>query len=74
MQNLLFTPRRYDLGRVGRYKLNRKLGQEAPLTTRILTKDDIVSVIRRIIDINNGREIADDIDHLGIGASRRSVN
>ena len=65
LQNLLFTPRRYDLGRVGRYKLNRKLGQEAPLTTRILTNDDIVSVIRRIIDINNGREVPDDIDHLG---------
>ena len=65
MQNLLFTSRRYDLGRVGRYKLNLKLGLETPLTTRILTNEDIVSVIRRIIDINNGREIADDIDHLG---------
>ena len=65
LQNLLFTSRRYDLGRVGRYKLNRKLGLEEPLTTRILTNDDIVSVVRRIIDINNGRELPDDIDHLG---------
>ncbi len=65
LQNLLFSSRRYDLGRVGRYKLNRKLKLELPLTTRILTNEDIVSVIRRIVDINNGREIADDIDHLG---------
>ncbi len=65
LQNLLFSSRRYDLGRVGRYKLNRKLELEAELTTRILTNDDIVAVVRRIIDINNGREDADDIDHLG---------
>ncbi len=65
LQNLLFTSRRYDLGRVGRYKLNRKLGLEKPLSTRILTNDDIVSVVRRIIDINNERESPDDIDHLG---------
>ncbi|MCL4836264.1 MAG: DNA-directed RNA polymerase subunit beta, partial [Caldilineaceae bacterium] len=76
MQNLFFIPRRYDLGRVGRYKFNRRLGLETPLVTRTLTsregddveanrKTDIVSVIRRIIDINNGREKADDIDHLG---------
>ena len=76
MQNLFFTPRRYDLGRVGRYKFNRRLNLETPLSTRTLTsregdnveanrKTDIVSVIRRIIDINNGREKADDIDHLG---------
>ena len=65
LQNLLFSSRRYDLGRVGRYKLNRKLELEAEPTTRILTNEDIVAVVRRIIDINNGREDADDIDHLG---------
>ncbi|MCY3903040.1 MAG: DNA-directed RNA polymerase subunit beta [Caldilineaceae bacterium] len=65
LQNLLFSSRRYDLGRVGRYKLNRKLELETELTTRILTNEDIVAVVRRIIDINNGREVADDIDHLG---------
>ncbi|MBX3051168.1 MAG: DNA-directed RNA polymerase subunit beta [Caldilineaceae bacterium] len=65
MQNLLLTPRRYDLGRVGRYKLNRRLHLETPLTTRILTQEDLVAVIKRIIDINNGREKPDDIDHLG---------
>ncbi|MGB5050997.1 MAG: DNA-directed RNA polymerase subunit beta, partial [Caldilineaceae bacterium] len=61
----LLTPRRYDLGRVGRYKLNRRLHLETPLTTRILTQEDLVAVIKRIIDINNGREKPDDIDHLG---------
>ena len=65
VQNLFFAVRRYDLGRVGRYKLNRKLGLGKPLSTRILTHEDIVAVIRRIIDINNGHETPDDIDHLG---------
>jgi DNA-directed RNA polymerase subunit beta len=65
VQNLFFTSRRYDLGRVGRYKLNRRLRLDTPLNVRILNPDDMVAVIRRIIDINNGRERADDIDHLG---------
>ncbi len=65
LQNLLFSSRRYDLGRVGRYKLNRKLELKTEPATRILTNEDIVAVVRRIIDINNGREDADDIDHLG---------
>ncbi|MGB5050373.1 MAG: DNA-directed RNA polymerase subunit beta, partial [Caldilineaceae bacterium] len=51
MQNLLLTPRRYDLGRVGRYKLNRRLHLDTPLSTRILTQEDLVAVIKRIIDI-----------------------
>ncbi|GIV79547.1 MAG: DNA-directed RNA polymerase subunit beta [Litorilinea sp.] len=65
VQNLFFTPRRYDLGRVGRYKLNRRLGLNTPLDTRILTNEDLVAVIRRIIEINNGPARPDDIDHLG---------
>jgi DNA-directed RNA polymerase subunit beta len=65
VENLFFTARRYDLGKVGRYKLNRRLHLDTPLATRTLTKEDIVAVIRRIIDINNGRERPDDIDHLG---------
>jgi DNA-directed RNA polymerase subunit beta len=63
MQNLLFQSRRYDLGKVGRYKLNRRLGLKT--VERILTKEDLVAVIKRIIDINNGKGRADDIDHLG---------
>jgi DNA-directed RNA polymerase subunit beta len=65
VQNLFFSARRYDLGKVGRYKLNRRLGIDGSMENRILTNEDIVAVIRRIIDINNGRGRADDIDHLG---------
>ncbi len=65
LQNLFFSPRRYDLGRVGRYKLDRRLGVDASLATRTLTNEDIVAVIRRIIAINLGQGRPDDIDHLG---------
>ena len=65
LQNLFFSPRRYDLGRVGRYKLDRRLGLNAGLETRILTNEDIVAVLRRIIEINRGLGHPDDIDHLG---------
>jgi DNA-directed RNA polymerase subunit beta len=65
MQNLVFAPRRYDLGKVGRYKLNRRLNLEVPLSHRTLTNDDLNAVLRRMIHINNGIEGEDDIDHLG---------
>jgi DNA-directed RNA polymerase subunit beta len=65
MQNLIFAPRRYDLGKVGRYKLNRRLDLTVPLSHRTLTNDDVVAVIRRMVEINNGVEGEDDIDHLG---------
>jgi len=65
VNNLFFHPRRYDLGGVGRYKLNRKLDLAIPQTTRTLTKEDLVNIIRRLIDRNNGRAKKDDIDHLG---------
>ncbi len=65
VQNLFFTARRYDLGKVGRYKLNRRLRLDSSLTNRILTQDDLIAVIKRIININNSSERPDDIDHLG---------
>ncbi len=65
VQNLFFSSRRYDLGKVGRYKLNRRLGLNTPLEDRVLTNEDLVAVIKRIININNGEGRADDIDHLG---------
>ena len=65
VQNLFFAPRRYDLGRVGRYKLNRRLSLGTPLETRTLTQEDLIAVIKRIININNGPARPDDIDHLG---------
>jgi DNA-directed RNA polymerase subunit beta len=65
LQNLIFAPRRYDLGKVGRYKLNRRLNLTVPLAHRTLTNEDLVAVLKRMIQINNGIEGEDDIDHLG---------
>jgi DNA-directed RNA polymerase subunit beta len=65
LQTLLFNPRRYDLGKVGRYKLNRRLGLDIPQETRTLTKLDLVKIVERMILVNNGVEEPDDIDHLG---------
>ncbi len=65
MHNLLFEPRRYDLGKVGRYKLNRRLGLNVPISQRTLTNEDLIQVIATMIRINNGVDSADDIDHLG---------
>ena len=65
VNNLFFSTRRYDLGKVGRYKLNRKLDLSVPLIHHILTLDDIVHVVRQLIALNNGHGRPDDIDHLG---------
>src|SRR5579859_4144542 len=65
VKKLFFNPRRYDLGNVGRYKLNRKLDLLVPQSQRILTQDDLVNIIRRLIALNNGHGRKDDIDHLG---------
>jgi DNA-directed RNA polymerase subunit beta len=65
LQTLLFNPRRYDLGKVGRYKLNRRLALDIPQETRTLTKLDLVKIVERMILVNNGVEEPDDIDHLG---------
>ncbi len=63
--SLFFNPRRYDLGRVGRYKLNRKLGAEAPQEVTILERTDLVKIVESIIVLNNSQARPDDIDHLG---------
>jgi len=65
IKNLFFNSRRYDLGKVGRYKLNSRLGLNLPLTQRVLTKQDLVEIVRHIIMVNNGMDTPDDIDHLG---------
>ena len=65
MESLLFSPRRYDLARVGRYKLNKRLGLDIPLEKRTLTPEDLARVVEHIIQVNNGVQGADDIDHLG---------
>jgi DNA-directed RNA polymerase subunit beta len=65
LEEQLFDQRHYDLERVGRYKLNQKLDQNVPIPHRTVTKGDIVRLVRRMIQINNGVEPPDDIDHLG---------
>ena len=64
-KNLFFTAERYDLSSVGRMKFNRRLGREDPIGEGTLSKEDIVDVLRCLIDIRNGKGIVDDIDHLG---------
>jgi len=61
----LFDQQRYDLEKVGRYKLNQRLGLNIPLDRRTVTKEDIVKLVERMIRINNGVAEPDDIDHLG---------
>ena len=65
IKSLFFDPRRYDLGRVGRYKLNRRLGLTDHADEHVLTMDDLIEVIRTIIKLNRGEDHPDDIDHLG---------
>ncbi|MBA3415682.1 MAG: DNA-directed RNA polymerase subunit beta, partial [Chloroflexia bacterium] len=69
LENLFFNERRYDLARVGRFKLNERLHRNQPLEARpdrrILTKEDLIEIIREMIRLNNGLSEPDDIDHLG---------
>ena len=65
IHSLFFDPRRYDLGRVGRYKLNRRLGQTDNSDLRVLTLNDMIAVLSTLIKVNQGEGRPDDIDHLG---------
>ncbi|HET9915241.1 MAG TPA: DNA-directed RNA polymerase subunit beta [Anaerolineales bacterium] len=65
LEEQLFDQRHYDLERVGRYKLNQKLDLDVPIPHRTVTKKDVIRLIRRMVQINNGVEPPDDIDHLG---------
>src|ERR1700741_3273927 len=64
-QSLFFDSERYDLSAVGRVKMNMRLDLDAPDTMRVLRKDDIIAVIRTLVDLRDGRGEIDDIDHLG---------
>jgi DNA-directed RNA polymerase subunit beta len=64
-ENLFFSPDRYDLSAVGRMKFNRRLGRSEVTGTGVLTKEDIIDVLRELINIRNGHGTVDDIDHLG---------
>ncbi|NBR45983.1 MAG: DNA-directed RNA polymerase subunit beta, partial [Verrucomicrobia bacterium] len=65
LKRLFFDPKRYDIGRVGRHKLNQKLGLQSELETRILTKEDVVAATSYLINLRLGEGTTDDIDHLG---------
>ena len=65
VERLFFDPKRYDLGAVGRFVLNRKLGMKTNVEKRILDADTVIAIIKRVLAIKNGDGIVDDIDHLG---------
>ena len=62
--NLFFSEKRYDLGDVGRYRINKKLDLGIPMEVRVLTKEDIIAIIKYLIELINSKTDVDDIDHL----------
>ena len=64
LDKLFFSDKRYDLGEVGRYRINRKLEKTTDFEVKILTKDDIIAIIKYLIELSNSRADVDDIDHL----------
>jgi DNA-directed RNA polymerase subunit beta len=65
LKRLFFDPKKYDLGRVGRYKINQKLGIDVDLAERTLTREDFIGAMKYLITLRKGEGILDDIDHLG---------
>ncbi len=65
LERLFFNPKRYDLGRVGRYKINQRLKVNVPADHTVLTEDDFIAIIRYLLELSEGRGFTDDIDHLG---------
>ncbi len=64
INNLFFSDKRYDLGEVGRYRINKKLGLNISIDIKILTKEDIISIVKYLIELVNSKTDVDDIDHL----------
>ena len=64
IQNLFFSDKRYDLGEVGRYRINKKFGLTTPIDNRVLTREDIIAIIKYLIELINSKADVDDIDHL----------
>lgn len=62
--NLFFSEKRYDLGEVGRYRINKKLALDTPMDVKVLTKEDIIEIIKYLIELINSKTDVDDIDHL----------
>ncbi len=65
LDRLFFNAKRYDLGDVGRHRMNAKLSLDIPVETMTLTKEDIVAIVKYLIDLQQGKRTVDDIDHLG---------
>lgn len=64
IEKLFFSDKRYDLGEVGRYRINRKLSLNIPLENRVLTREDIIAIVKHLIELVNSKADVDDIDHL----------
>ncbi|MBR3858623.1 MAG: DNA-directed RNA polymerase subunit beta [Bacteroidaceae bacterium] len=64
INNLFFSDKRYDLGEVGRYRINRKLNLTTDMSVGVLTKEDIIEIIKYLIELINSKAVVDDIDHL----------
>ncbi len=65
LERLFFSPKRYDLGRVGRYKINQRLNTNRPASETVLTREDFIAIVRYLVELHEGRGFTDDIDHLG---------
>ncbi|MEJ2048761.1 MAG: DNA-directed RNA polymerase subunit beta [Calditrichota bacterium] len=65
LDKMFFNAKRYELGKVGRYRLNKKLGLSVDVENTVLTKEDFVEIIKYLIDLRDGKKSTDDIDHLG---------
>src|SRR5690625_378504 len=64
IETLFFSEQRYNLGEVGRYRMNKKLGLDVPMDQQVLSKDDIITIIKYLIELVNSKAEVDDIDHL----------
>ena len=64
ISNLFFSEKRYDLGEVGRYRINKKLGLSTDMDVRVLTREDIIEIIKYLVELINSKAAVDDIDHL----------
>jgi len=65
LDKMFFNDKRYDLGKVGRYRLNKKLGLNIDVENTVLTREDFIEIIKYLIDLREGKRSTDDIDHLG---------
>ena len=66
IERIFFNPKRYDLGEVGRYRLNQQFGLKVPVEDTVLTMDDITQVVNFLVEMRKGERGSDDIDHLAM--------